>query len=159
MPSPYMGIPGMMGARHLLGASGPKAQISSCGSIINTRRPSVGAWFSHTDITLDACSLYGNPRDDGSKASARFGPTLSLCSFALLTGTRQTTLVTSLAISATNEARLEDCNETMTQYDSYRTPERSSIPKTRQNGSVDHKTSRSSAPRNRRCSDRTMQYQ
>ena len=81
--------------------------------------------------------------------------TLSLCSFALLTGTRQATLDTSLAISATNEERLDECNETMARYDSYKTPERSSVPKSRQNGSVDHKTSRSSAPRTRRCSDRT----
>ena len=102
MPAPYMGTPGMMGARHLLG----------------------------------------------------LGP-LSPCSFALLTGTRQATLVTSLAISATNEARFEDCNEMMTQTDSYQTPKRSSVPKKRQNGSVDHKKSRSLAPQNQRCSDKT----
>ena len=41
----------------------------------------------HSGITLDACSGYGDPRDDGSKESARFGPTLSLRSFALLTRT------------------------------------------------------------------------
>jgi len=43
----------------------------------------------------------------------------------------------------------------MTRHDSYKTPERSSVQKTRQNGSVDYKTTRSSAPRNRRCSDKT----
>ena len=47
----------------------------------------------------------------------------------------------------------------MTQNDSYQTLKRSSVPKKRQNGSVDHKTSQSSAPRNRRCSDTTKYKQ
>ena len=73
---------------------------------------------------------------------ARFGPTVrSACAASLFWPEHvSTTLDTSLAISATNEARLDKRNETMTRYDSYKTPKRSLVPKTRQNGSVDHKT-------------------
>jgi hypothetical protein len=63
-------------------------------------------------------------------------------------------LETNIAISALDETGFANDNDTMSPK-SYQTPERSSVPKKRQNGSVDYKTSRVSAPRNRRCSDAT----